>query len=450
MTQPESSVPAAAAGKIELSDDKLSIESIGWLFIDKYYTTYTSDITKLFAFYDKHASLLHDEFPDMATEATGSSSDGASSIKTVNLATGTEAIKKHFAAQSLVTETNKIVVERADFQKSVSDSILIVVCGSWKRGSCQLLQFVQTFVLKAKDKTVYDVSNDLLKFVDLSEQFSQQEVRAVDANGHAEEKVGETEKEMVEKVDKVDKVEKVEKVEKDEKVAKVEKVTEKPVKVEKSEEKVEKTEKTERADKPEKVDKTNKVQEPAEKSENQDKPETDSGESANEAKEPETEQKKEEKPFSLSPAVKPTWANLAAIEPKVPKATSQSPKATPVAAKKSTPPATQVAPTVPANGKFKKEEWYPIYIRNIEVDDEDLRGALVKQFGDIKFFKRTQKTALCDFRNKEDQQKALEAKEIVVKNNVILLETRVHKSFNGKPDFKKDKKQVKKSGVKKN
>lgn len=425
MTQLEKSVPDSSAGNIDNQDDKLSIESIGWLFIQKYYSTYTSDIAKLFAFYDKDASLLHDEFPESAAAAASDNSDAAEtadSPKTVNLASGTEAIKKHFAAQSAVTETNKIVVERADFQKSVNESILIVVCGSWKRGTSHLLQFVQTFVLNAKDKTVYDVSNDLLKFIDLSEQFREQKVCAVEANGNG----------AVESVEKVEeKAEIPEEVEAEEPEKIEAEKPEEAVNVEAEAEKVE----------PKLVENTeaeSPVDTPSVQSEKPENVETEQGPKA------------EEKPAApVAPAAKPTWANLAAIEPKAPKGTSQSPKTVPVAPKKSTPPVQPPQPA-PTNGKFKKEEWYPIYIRNIEVDDEDLRGALVKQFGDIKFYKRSNKAALCDFRHKEDQQKALEAKEIVVKNNVILLETRVHKPFNGKPDYKKDKKQVKKNGVKKN
>lgn len=439
MTQPETPVPEAAAG-VEKQDEVLSIESIGWLFIQKYYSSYTSDITKLFAFYDKDASLLHDEFPVSNAGADAADSTGAATgTKTVNLASGTEAIKKHFAAQSLVTETNKIVVERADFQKSVNDSILIVVCGSWKRGGSQLLQFVQTFVLKAKDKTVYDVCNDLLKFLDFSEHFREQEVRTVEANGNGVvENVENVEEEKVEEVP--EKVEEKVEGEKPEEVApevaeaKAENPEEKSVKVE--------AETVGTAEVAEKVDII----------ETESSPEPDAEEPEKSAN-PESDQqpRADEKPaFALAPVVKPTWANLAAIEPKAPKGTTQPPKTPQVASKKSTPPVQPPQTAAPTNGKFKKEEWYPIYIRNIEIDDDDLKSALVKQFGDIKFYKRTNRAALCDFRNKEDQQKALEAKEIVVKNNVILLETRVHKAYNGKPDFKKDKKQVKKNGVKKN
>lgn len=451
MTQAENPVttdPVASASYVspnqkveEDENEKLSIESIGWLFIQKYYSTYTGEISKLFAFYDKDAALLHDEFP------TGDS-ESSTSAKTVHLASGIDAIKKHFAAQTHVAEKNKIVVERAEFQKSVNDSILIVVCGSWKRGTSVLLQFVQTFVLKAKEKTVYDVSNDLLKFIDLSEQFRESEVLEVDVsdliNGNGSvESVNEEAKDAVQEEKKVqESTNTAAEKHVEEKQPAAEEIQPTTEAKSANSEKVEKTEEKAAAEQPEKS------------------PESSSDKEGDDAK--------AEKPAPVddkaqTPAYKPTWANLAAIEPKVPKGSATSSptnsKSAPLPAKKSVSPAqpaqaaqaTQATQAVQAtNGKFKKEEWYPIYIRNIEVDDEDLRGALVKQFGDIKFFKRSNKAALCDFRNKEDQQKALEAKEIVVKNNVIMLEPRVHKPFNGKPDFRKDKKQVKKNGIKKN
>lgn len=369
--------------------ETLPIESIGWLFISKYYSTYTTEFEKLFGFYDKNAALLHDEFPDSAAK-----------IKKVHRANGTDAIKKHFALSS-GAEKNKIVVERADFQQSVDNSILIVVCGLWKRGTSDLLQFVQTFVLTAKEKTVYDVSNDMLKFLDFAEEYEPKDVVDVveeasngEANGEVEETADVEEEEAAEQVE----------------------VEETPVHAE-AEADVE----------------SSLAEAPA----NEEQLEADGSEDPSE------------------PAPKPTWANLAAMQPKFPVAKAPT-ASSPVAVKNATAPAAPVAkkttpPTqVPqaVNGKYRKEEWYPIYIRNVEVDEEELKSALIKQFGDIKYFKKNARAALCDFRSKEDQQKALEAKEIVIRGNVISLEPRLHKTFN-KPEYKKDKKPVKKNtGVK--
>lgn len=427
MTQPENPVSSEKTKHPDQAD-ALSVESIGWLFVQKYYSAYTGDIGKLFALYDTEASLLHDEFP-VGSDHDSANSGAKPAPKTVHLAVGTDAIKAHFAAQTLATETNKIVVERAVFQKSVADSILIVVGGSWKRGSALLFQFVQTFVLRPKDKSVYDISNDVLNFLDFSEEYCEVAVSPVAAvpNGDVKE-----EKETEAATSEVAApVEAPESVTESVSISATSGAAEEPEHAETTEV----TEPTKAAD----------VSEPS----TAETPRTDDSERVESSTDTESEVstsksvEQDDKP--TPPPVKQTWANLAAIEPKNGKPVKGTPAAKAVV-KKATPP----APVVPANGKFRREDWYPIYIRNIEVDDDVIKGALTKQFGEIKFFKRNDKAALCDFRNKEDQQKALEAKEITIGNNVILLETRVHKPFNGKQEFKKEKKQVKKNGLKKN
>ena len=39
-------------------------------------------------------------------------------------------------------------------------------------------------------------------------------------------------------------------------------------------------------------------------------------------------------------------------------------------------------------GKFRKEDWYPIYIRGIRLlDEKELKDHLSKKFGELKFLK---------------------------------------------------------------
>lgn len=366
---------------------ELPIDSVGWLFVQKYYSTYTADLARLYAFYDAGAALVHDSFP-------------AEEGKRVHVASGTAAIQAHFAAGD--AQKNKIVVESAHFQPSVDKSILIVVTGLWKRGTAPLWQFVQTFVLRAKEKTVYDVANDVLKFFDLSAEYPAEEA--------ADEPAAEPAAEPADAVDE-------------------------PV--------------AEPAPEPAEV-----VAEPATEAAVAEAGEPETEPEAAEAEQNGAVEHEAEDDGVKSPPAKQTWANLAAIAPQataktatvaLPNAAKTAPAPSPVV-KKSPQTTPQPAPAKP--GKYKKEEWYPIYIRGVEVEEDELKAALTKQFGDIKFFKKNDKAALCDFRNKEDQQKALEAKEIVVRDNVILLEPRLHRTFN-KPDFKKDKKPAKKNGVKK-
>lgn len=430
--------PGTEANAAKAPADDLSTESIGWLFIQKYYSTYTSECNKLFSFYGANASLLHDGFPK-------------SDVKTVNQAVGIDAIKTFFTTQADSTEQNKVVVSRADFQRSVEGSILIVVCGSWIRETA-MWQFVQTFVLSEKAKAVYDIANDVMKVFD----FSDLDEKPVAMN----EVLAEAEKETpvaVEPVENGTAEEEAKKPEDKEVPAEVAEAATSEAAVAAA---ITSPAPPASSASPA-ASRTPSA--PAEKAE----PEKVSKEAKAEAKpEAKLDAKPEAKPAPKN-SEKPTWANLAAIEPKNPPkntavastaaktataAAAPVKKPAPVSAAAATAAAASTATQQHQNGnKFRKEEWYPIYIRNVEVTEEELTAALIKQFGDIKFFKKSNRAALCDFRRKEDQQKALEAKEIVVNGNVISLEPRVHKPFNGnKAEFKKDKKVVKKNGLKKN
>lgn len=445
----------------EASSDQVSINEIGWLFVKNYYHTYTSGIDKLFAYYDKNASLLHDEFPAEPVD------DKAETTKKVHLADGTDAIKKHFAQQSVsADEKNKIVIERADFQHSVGKSILIVVCGSWKRGSSSLWQFVQTFVLKPVDTKLYDVSNDVLRFIDFAEEYREPEVLVQSqepeetpvaspapaastmepsadavkaaatavANGSAESTAtpaasdgdhGQKEQEKQELT---------------------------PVKQEKSAPEPQPAATPSPATEPAQVQEKAELKETKEPAPSAPASASSSASTTASAAASSAASSAASTAASAAPSAKPTWANLAAIEPKVPSSKTAT-VASPVAAKNARAPSpivrkpsqssqgTTPVPQPQPTQKYRKEEWYPIYIRNVDVEEDELKSALIETFGDIKFFKKTLRAALCDFRHKEDQQKALEAKEITIRDNVISLEPRLHKVFNGKPDAKfKDKK----------
>lgn len=404
----------------------LTIESVGWLFIQKYYKTYTSDLGKLFGFYDKEASVFHEQFPEEAPE----SFEPAEKVALV--ARSSEGIRVLFEGQANQGK-NKIVVESAAFQALVDGAIVIVVSGSWKRGLSPLWPFVQTFVLKAKSKAVYDLANDILKFVDVG-RVSRTVEKVVTAKADTTEKeTEETEAAQEEKKEE----------EKTEEAAS----TEQPASDAASNGTAEAAE----AVAPQAAEPA-EAAEPAKPAE----PTEDGAEVAESAKPTEaptpassgSENTTDTEKTAVS-TLRPTWATLAAIEPKnvtgKPATATSTPKPAPPAARKQSTTPTE---TAVFNGKYKKEEWYPIYIKNVDVEEDELRAALVRQFGDIKYFKKSNKTALCDFRRKEDQQKALEAKEMVLKVNTILLEPRIHKVAN-KMDPKKNAKPIKKNALKK-
>lgn len=399
-------------------EPELSVESVGWLFVKKYYSTYATSINTLYSFYDKNASLLHDGFP------TSSDENAPKQAKTVHVAAGIDAIKTHYEIQAKSDDKSKIVIESADFQESIEGSILIVVCGSWKRGSSNLWQFLQTFVLSAKGKTVYDVSNDVLRFFDLSEDYQNRtiEINRVEAQSKADEE-SKAEVAIDTKTDKV-----AESAPEDAMVTTQE--------AQQTHSDTKEINDVQGDEQPTELAPLTTVTPVAETGED------------------DASVKTEEASKSDGDAVpqKHTWAALAAIQPKTTSKVASVPVSTTVV--KTTPPPTKSASPSQQQtsvNKFKKEEWYPIYIKQVEVDDEDLKSALIKNFGDIKFYKRNSKAALVDFKYKADQQKALDAKELIVKDNVILLEPRVHKAFNNfKQEGKKDKKPVKKNGMKKN
>lgn len=83
--------------------------------------------------------------------------------------------------------------------------------------------------------------------------------------------------------------------------------------------------------------------------------------------------------------------------------------------------------------KYKKDEWFPIYIRGIRdpITEELLRKHLSAKFGPIKFLKVNIFIALCDFVDYELQQRALDAKETTLSGITIQLEVRESKANNG-------------------
>lgn len=429
-------------------------DSIGWLFVEKYYEVYTRDIANLYKLYDKQAVVSHDQFPALATQ------DDA---KVEFQARGTEAIRSHFRKEAGDSpKTNRVVITSADFQFSFKESILIVVCGEWARGDSQYWQFIQTFVLTPSKEKVYDVANDVLKFVDFGE-FRDTPVVKREQEAVSKAESGKTESEKPEpkeeKTQPKDEKPVSKAPEKSSETAEVsgEKPTENGQKTE--------TKAVKQEPKPEKVSVEAEAVENAASSTEQTVSSSEK-EAASTEKEAHSTDKVEEAPREVnddentvpgetenaSPAQPILWAALAAKEPPKstvnnasvasPSAAKAVPTPTPVV-KKPTPP--QQAPPPYANGKFKKSDWFPIYVRNVEVGQEELKAALDKQFGKTKYFAKNERVVLCDFYTREAQEKALKAKEIRLGNNTIYLEPR--EARNHKDAKKKTDKKV---GAKKN
>lgn len=410
--------PAAPSSVNVLLEKRAS--SIGWYFIELYYGFFNDGIDNIHKVYHPQASVSHSAFPN------------ESSDRVIEQAVGIEAIKKRFS--QVEPAQNKIVITSADIQVCLQDKILIVVYGEWSRNGGPFWQFSQTFLLcPGKRENILDLANDVLRFVDY-------ELFSAGAETAEEEKVVEkpAEKEPAAEDEKT-----VEQAEKP-----VEKTEQVQVNGEKGPEKI-------KTEKPVAIkDQEPQHSEAAEPVVSGSSAEPDASDKTinSRAEDSETPEASEDK----GPL---TWAALAATakETKAQASSKAASKKAP-AATISSPPTTSVptAPAQSASGKYKKEDWFPIYIRGVkDVDENTLRDHLTKNFGPIKFLKPSMNIALCDFQDAESQRRALNAKETVVDGISILLEVRelkanvkAFKAQKEKADLKKkvDKKTPKKKG----
>lgn len=371
--------------------DTVTIEtadSIGWYFIQSYYSYYHKNINQLFKLYDKSASLYHGDIPEIS--------------KDLIQAHGTDAIKAVYKNHEKTN--NKIIVVNADIQLSVNNSILIVVTGEWSKNGSSYYQFNQTFILcKGINDSTYDIANDILRFIDY--EFKHDLL---------------VEKEAVEPEIEAEKVENGE-AEKTSEAAEATTASESPAPVAAT---------PAVSESPAPVPETTAAESPA----------PVPAATTETVKEPESE------PEQSGPI---SWAALAATA----KDKSPVPKpSTPAKSPSTTVPVPAKKPTSPAaiNGKYKKEDWFPIYVRGCEsLNEDELRNHLISNFGEIKFFKQSSNIALIDFVNGDAQKKALNAKKTIINGTTISLEVRESKNARKekpkeKIDFKRknDKKQL--------
>lgn len=447
---PAAGSPAASVGPAALLEKRAS--SIGWYFIELYYGFFNDGIDNIHKLYHPQASVSHLSFP----------SDGPE--KALHQAVGIDAIRKRFT--KIEPAVNRIVISSADIQVCLQDKILIVVYGEWSRDNGPFWQFSQTFLLcPGKRETILDLANDVLRFVDYN----------LFSTGAKEEDLAKAEK--TEKAERAERAgEKAEKMEKaGEKSA--EKVADEPISETTGSD----------SDKPT-AEKTRTEPEPTayaesalEQADSVPSGSTGHGETAPSSVEAETNQQSSESgkgeanhdgehsaepeetgaPEDKGPL---TWAALAATAKETrAQAAKTAPRKTSTPSVVSSPP-TSGSAAVPVagngalsgNGKYKKEDWFPIYIRGVkDVEENSLRDHLTKNFGPIKFLKSNMNIALCDFQDAESQKRALNAKETTVDGIAILLEVRelkanvkAFKAQKEKTDFKKkvDKKAPKKKG----
>lgn len=371
---------------------KLSLDrvnSIGWYFIESYYELYNKDPETLYKLYNGEASLTHGEIPDIS--------------KTVSQASGSKSVKQFFTDLKSKAVKNKIIVINADIQISLNSNILIVVNGEWSKNDSAYCQFNQTFLLsKGIDDSNYDIANDVLRFIDYNfkhENIVEKEPSKVDDEA--------TEVETS--------VEPVEDVLEEERVAEREVSESAPV---------------------------GETIEEAEDEKLSTPPPTTS--------EPTTEESSpiDHMDSSVSPSsTVSSWADAAA-KARDKQLVNVKPSPTPT---KPVPVVKKpVQPVALPNGKFKKEDWFPIYVRGCEnIEENEIKDHLSKTFGEIKFLKKNINICLVDFLRSEGQKKALDAKKTVINDITIFLEVRESKTTKKDPKVKEKINDTKRKNEKK-
>lgn len=408
---------------------KLTIErarSIGWYFIESYYELYNKNIESLYKLYNLEASITHSESPSQKNQVTCQ-------------AKGTESVKSLFNDSKSNQTKNKIIITNADIQICLGDNILIVVSGEWSKNGGDYYQFIQSFVLcPGINDTTFDIANDVLKFI--NHEFNHDLIVETPklngkANGHVSEPQQQQHQQPTSDVKPEEQKEKLPTNKSSE--------SEKPIKADNIKETTPVKEETPTETPEPKSSDEEPVKSKETESEKDPKPSQESVSSPPQEQESSTES-------SSGPI---SWAALAATARQKspttkPSTTSPSQVNDSTTSKTTSPsvannkkPATQVPVALP-NGKYKKEDWFPIYIRGCEeLNEKVLKEHLVKQFGDIKFFRQNTNIALCDFFESEGQKKALETGKITVNGITVSLEVRESRGLKkSDKDIKKDSK----------
>lgn len=424
--------PDVATSKVESGKlgTKLTIErarSIGWYFIESYYELYNKNIESLYKLYNLEASITHSESPSQKNQVTCQ-------------AKGTESVKSLFNDLKSNQTKNKIIITNADIQICLGDNILIVVSGEWSKNGGDYYQFIQSFVLcPGINETTFDIANDVLKFI--NHEFNHDLiVETPKLNGKANGHVSEQQQQQQQQPTADGKPE-----EQKEKLPNKSSESEKPVKNENIKETTPVKEETP-AETPE--PKSSDDEPVKSKETGSEKDSIPPQESVSSPQQEELSTESSSGPISWaalaatarqkSPTTKP--ATISGTSPSQVNASTTSKTTSPSVANNKK-PATQVPVALP-NGKYKKEDWFPIYIRGCEeLNEKVLKEHLVKQFGDIKFFRQNTNIALCDFFESEGQKKALETGKTTVSGITVSLEVRESKGLKkSDKDIKKDSK----------
>ncbi|ANZ77493.1 BA75_04920T0 [Komagataella pastoris] len=395
-----------------MAEQKLT--SIAYAFIKYYYSILNSDTKSLNKLYTIDGSLTH--------------SNQTEPFKPAQKVQGNEKIKDYYADS--VLEGASVMISTIDVQKSFNESILIVCFGEMSLKENGELspahKFVQTFVLVPTKQDIYDLSNDLLRFIpDVDDEVPATEAENTEEVDEAKAETateGSTNGEVEVAEEKPDGVfsPKI-----DTKASTPETVDEES---KTSTESVASTE-TQKPEKPEETEET-------EKTEKTESDATDATSKKSEAVNPNP------KPLSWADKLKSDDKSSNASSTRVivhqkdkdskkPKKSTTNhnntnDKETETTESQSNGTGNKSAKKKAASAKKNNSDFYPIYIKGIEKDvtEKDLTQALQKAFGKVETCKIDRLIALVDFADASSQKNAIQAKTIEVKGHVIKLEPR--------------------------
>ncbi len=414
--------------------------SIGWYFIESYYDFYNSHIDAIYKLYHPNAALSHAQFP--MVPSAGSTRDRAKLYR----ATGVEAIRARFANDDgLQKKDNRIVVTSADIQICLANKILIVVTGEWSKGGSPFYAFLQTFLLSpGRKENILDLANDILRFpgVQVYTREPQPDPKEVETETTAKAEV---------ELEEAKKAEESEQEQPAESAAAAAATTTAPAAAAATAPAGATTTAPAGATTTAPAGATATAPAAATSTAPAAATATTPAAAAPEAKDVPPEGAEGEvadaaADIARTSGPKLLWAaNLAATTAKKPTARSglvvlvdeskDTHESSAAATSTSSPVATAAVAAKPSTygPKYKKDEWFPIYIRGIRdpITEELLRKHLSAKFGPIKFLKVNIFIALCDFVDYELQQRALDAKETTLSGITIQLEVRESKANNG-------------------
>ncbi|ODV95534.1 hypothetical protein PACTADRAFT_3232 [Pachysolen tannophilus NRRL Y-2460] len=212
----KSSSVSLSSSPIQQQSTDDHVRQVGVALVQIYYTRLNSSFDTINQLYSKNASITHQD-PFNSNSAS--------------LIVGNENIKKFFQTKSRL-QGCKVKISSIDIQRTINDSILIVCVGELAFDESQLLfkngsngnnlsngevkninyispayRFIQNFLVTktfAKGNEVYDISNDILKFIpDIDDDFGQEQ---------DEEEEEEEEEELAQEIEEDEKKEEKEEV----------------------------------------------------------------------------------------------------------------------------------------------------------------------------------------------------------------------------------------------